>query len=150
MQLSPNRFVMFVLLVLILVAQITTNLTINILPPALVFVSTLRMSWGNGVLLTSVLGTLSFPWLLMANSKAFFGFILYYSAFFGPILGVMLADYYIVRRGELEIGELYKDGPDSPYWYSGGFNIAGLLAVFIPGIITMIWCLSVAWLIGVP
>jgi nucleobase:cation symporter-1, NCS1 family len=150
MQLSPNRFVMFVLLVLILVAQITTNLTINIMPPALVFVSTFRMSWGKGVLLTSVLGTLTFPWLLMANSKAFFGFILYYSAFFGPILGVMLADYYVVRRGELEVAELYIDGPDSPYWYNGGFNIAGLLAVFIPGIITMIWCLSVSWLIGVP
>ncbi len=94
MQLSPNRFVLFVLLILILVAQMTTNLTINILPPALVFASTLRLSWGRGVILTSVLATLSFPWLLLADSTAFFGFILYYSALFGPILGVMLADYY--------------------------------------------------------
>jgi len=150
MQLSPNRFVLFVLLILILVAQMTTNLTINILPPALVFVSTLRLSWGRGVILTSVLATLSFPWLLIANSRAFFGFILYYSAFFGPILGVMLADYYIVRRGQLDVESLYRTGPDSPFWYHGGFNIAGLLATFIPGVITMIWCLSISWLVGVP
>ncbi len=150
MQLSPNRFVLFILLILILVAQMTTNLTINILPPALVFVSTFRLSWGSGVLLTSVLATLSFPWLLIANSTAFFGFILYYSAFFGPILGVMLADYYLVRRGRLDVESLYIGGPDSPYWYTRGFNLAGLLAVFIPGVLTMIWCLSVSWLIGVP
>jgi NCS1 family nucleobase:cation symporter-1 len=150
MQLSPNRFVMFVLLILILVAQITTNLAINILPPALVFASTFRISWGRGVLLTSLLATLSFPWLLIANSTAFFGFILYYSALFGPILGVMLADYYVVQRGRLDISALYTTGPESPYWYRGGFNIAGLLAVFIPGVTTMIWCLSISWLIGVP
>lgn len=150
MQLSPNRFVLFVLLILILVAQMTTNLTINILPPALVFVSTLRLSWGSGVILTSILATLSFPWLLMANSTAFFGFILYYSAFFGPILGVMLADYYLVRRGQLDVPGLYVTGPDSPHWYHRGFNIAGLLATFIPGLITMVWCLSISWLVGVP
>ncbi len=150
MKLSPNRIILFVLLVFILLAQITTNLTINILPPALVFVSTFRISWGGGVILTSILATLSFPWLLMANSTAFFGFILYYSAFFGPILGVMLADYYVVRRGQLDVPALYVTGPDSPYWYRGGFNIAGLLAVFIPGVITMIWCLSVSWLVGLP
>ena len=150
MQLSPNRFVLFVLLILILVAQMTTNLTINILPPALVFVSTFRLSWGGGVVLTSVLATLSFPWALMANSTAFFSFILYYSAFFGPILGVMLADYYVVQRRHLDVPGLYLTGPDSPHWYRGGFNLAGLLATFIPGVITMIWCLSVSWLIGVP
>src|SRR5262249_5274945 len=84
MRLSPTAFVMIVLLVFILLAQITTKLTINILPPALIFMDSFRISWGKAVLATGVLGTLSFPWLLMANSAAFFGFILYYSALFGP------------------------------------------------------------------
>jgi NCS1 family nucleobase:cation symporter-1 len=150
MKLSPNAFVMIVLLVFILLAQITTNLTINILPPALIFMNSLRMSWGGGVLMTGVLGSVSFPWVLMANSNAFFGFILYYSAFFGPALGVMLADYFLIRRRRLDVAALYAADPASDYWYRGGYNIAGLISVFVPGVIIMIWCLPVSWLVGVP
>jgi NCS1 family nucleobase:cation symporter-1 len=150
MQLSPNPVIMIVLLLFILIAQITTNLTINILPPALIFMDTFGIGWSRGVLITGLLGTLSFPWLLMANSAAFFGFILYYSALFGPILGVMLADYFVVRRRELDVAQLYVDGPAGHYWYRSGFNVAGLIAVFVPGFVTMVWFLSISWLIGVP
>jgi NCS1 family nucleobase:cation symporter-1 len=150
MQLSPNPLMLVVLLVFVLVAQFTTNLTINILPPALIFMDTFKMSWSQGVLLSGALGVVSCPWLLMANSEAFFGFILYYSAFFGPILGVMLADYFVVRKRSLDVDRLYATGASSEYWYRGGFNVAGLIAVFLPGVVTMLWCLPVAWLIGVP
>ena len=68
-KLSPNAFAMIVLLVFVLIAQITTNLTINILPPALIFMDTFKMSWGQGVLLSGVLGVLSVPWLLMQNLR---------------------------------------------------------------------------------
>jgi NCS1 family nucleobase:cation symporter-1 len=150
MQLSPNPVVLVILLVFILIAQFTTNLTINILPPALIFMETFRIRWGAAVVITGVLGALSCPWLLMANAGAFFGFILYYSALLGPILGVMLADYYFIRRRELNVRQLYVADATSEYWYRGGFNIAGLLAILIPGIATMIWWLPVSWLIGVP
>ena len=150
MQLSPNAFVLVVLLAFILVAQFTTNLTINILPPALIFMDTFRIGWGPAVVITGVLGTLACPWLLMANSEAFFGFVLFYSALFGPILGVMLADYYVVRRQQLDVASLYVRGPQSEYWYRAGFNFAGLLAIAIPGIATMIWWLPMSWLIGLP
>lgn len=150
MELSPNPLALVVLLTFILIAQFTTNLTINILPPALVFMDTFKISWRLSVVITGVLGAFSFPWLLLANSEAFFGFILYYSAFFGPILGVMLADYFFIRKRELAVGSLYVAGRESDYWYLGGFNAAGLIAVFLPGIVTMIWFLPMAWMIGVP
>jgi NCS1 family nucleobase:cation symporter-1 len=150
MTLSPNPFVMILLLAFILLAQISANLTINILPPTLILMSSLRISWGRGALLTGALATLSFPWMLMGNAKAFFGFILYYSAFFGPVLGVMLADYFVIRKRQLHVERLYVADASSEYWYLGGFNVAGLLAVFVPGLITMIWCLPVSWLIGAP
>lgn len=150
MTLSPNPFVMILLLAFILLAQISANLTINILPPTLILMSSLRISWGRGALLTGALATLSFPWMLMANAKAFFGFILYCSAFFGPVLGVMLADYFVIRKRRLHVERLYVADASSEYWYLGGFNVAGLLAVFVPGLITMIWCLPVSWLIGAP
>lgn len=149
-QLSPNPFAMVVLLTFVLLAQITTNLTINILPPALIFMDAFKVRWHTGVVLTGVLGALSFPWLLMANFEAFLGFILYYSAFFGPILGVMLADYFVLRRRELVVEELYADGPSSRYWCRGGFNVAGVVAVAVPAVVTMTWFLPMSWLIGVP
>ncbi len=150
MKLSPHPAAMVVLLTFILIAQFTTNLTINILPPALVFMDAFKISWRQGVVVTGILGAVSFPWLLLANSDAFFGFILYYSAFFGPILGVMLADYFVIRKQKLDVDALYISGRDSKYWYLGGFNFAGLIAVFLPGFVTMIWFLPMAWMIGVP
>ena len=149
-QLSPNAFAMFVLLTFVLLAQITTNLTINILPPALIFMDTFRMTWSQGVLLSGVLGVLSCPWLLMANATAFFGFIFNYSALFGPLLGVMLADYFIIRKRTLAVAELYDTTPGGRHWYSSGFNVAGFIAMLVPGAITMIWFLPVSWLLGVP
>jgi len=150
MQLSPHPIAMIVLLTFILLAQFTTNLTINVLPPALVFMDMFKISWGRAVLATGVLGALSFPWLLLSKSEVFFGFILYYSAFFGPILGVMLADYYVIRRRTLDVQAHYETGVGAAFWYRSGFNIAGLVAVFLPGIVAMIWFLPVAWTIGLP
>lgn len=150
MQLSPHPLAMIVLLTFILLAQFTTNLTINVLPPALVFMDMFHISWHRAVLATGILGVLSCPWLLLSNSGAFFGFILYYSAFFGPILGVMLADYYVVRRRTLDVAAHYETGEGAPFWYLGGFNAAGLIAVFVPGTVAMIWFLPMAWTIGLP
>jgi hypothetical protein len=141
---------MIVLLVFVLIAQVTTNLTINILPPALIFMDTFRMTWPQGVLLSGVLGVLSCPWLLMSNFNAFLGFILNYSALFGPMLGVMLADYYVIRKRRLDVAELYNTSANSPFWYQGGFNLAGYVAVLVPGLITMIWYLKCRGWIGLP
>lgn len=150
MQLSPHPAAMIVLLTFILLAQFTTNLTINILPPALIFMDAFNISWSYAVVVTGVLGVLSFPWLILGNMETFFGFILYYSALFGPILGVMLCDYFVIRRRKLNVAALYKTDVSSPHWYTGGFNTAGIVSIAVPGIITMIWFLPMSWMIGLP
>ena len=150
MQLSPHPLAMLILLTFILLAQFTTNLTIKVIPPELVFMDIFNMSWHRAAILTGILGMLSFPWLLMANSGAFFAFILYYSAFFGPILGVMLADYFVIRKRTLNVDSLYESGQGTEFWYFGGFNLSGLIAVFLPGIVAMVWFLPMAWLLGLP
>ncbi len=149
-QLSPHPAAMIVLLTFILLAQFTTNLTINILPPALIFMDVFNMRWSTAVIVTGVLGTFSFPWLILGNMDAFFSFILYYSSLFGPILGVMLCDYFVIRRRELSVTALYGTDKSSPYWYVGGFNTAGILSIVVPGTITMIWFLPMSWMIGLP
>lgn len=150
MQLSPNAFVIIVLLAFILIAQFTTNLTINILPPALILMDTLKISWRQAVIATGVLGILSCPWILLSNMQVFSGFILYYSALFGPVLGVMLADYYVVRKRRLDVEALYSTEAGSRYWFQGGFKVAALVAVAVPAVISMLWFLPVSWLVGLP
>jgi NCS1 family nucleobase:cation symporter-1 len=86
----------------------------------------------------------------MANFDAFLAFILNYSALFGPMLGVMLADYFVVRKRTLVVADLYDTSPQSRFWYTGGFNLAGCVATLVPGLVTMFWYLEVSWLIGVP
>ena len=148
--LSPSTSAMLLLLSFVLLAQFTTNLSINILPPAMIFMEAFKLSWHKSVILTGVLGALSCPWLLLGNAGAFFAFILYYSAFFGPILGVMLADYYLINRGRLDVKALYDSSDQSLYWFSGGLNWAGLIAVVVPAVVAMLFFLHVSWLVGLP
>ncbi len=150
MQLSPNALVIIVLLAFILIAQFTTNLTINILPPALILMDTLKISWRQAVIATGALGILSCPWILLSNMQVFSGFILYYSALFGPVLGVMLADYYVVRKRRLDVESLYSTEAGSRYWFQGGFKVAALVAVAVPAVASMLWFLPVSWLVGLP
>ena len=86
MQLSPNAFALFVLLTFILVAQIHDQPDDQYPAAGADFHGHVQDRPGVGRAVTGVLGVLSCPWLLMANMQAFFGFILYYSALFGPIL----------------------------------------------------------------
>jgi len=62
----------------------------------------------------------------------------------------MLADYYLIRRRRLNVAALYAGETTSSYWYRNGFNVAGLIAVIVPGVITMLVCRHVAWLVGLP
>ncbi|MFC2098919.1 NCS1 family transporter [Bacteroidota bacterium] len=151
MILTPTPIVLVILLVFIILSQFTTNLTLNIMPPALVFMEVLKMPWGKAVILTSILGLISCPWFILGNQEVFYGFIGYYSAFFGPLLGVMLADYYVIRKKRFNVEQLYVNDSTGKYWYSGGYNMAGIIAMFAGGFIAMIpFLLPASWLIGLP
>jgi NCS1 family nucleobase:cation symporter-1 len=131
----------------IALAQFTTNLTMNCLPSALVIMETTGLSWGTSVIIVGVLGIATMPWLLF-TSQNFFSFIAYYSAFLGPVLGVMLADYFLIRKQKLVVRDLYSTAKGI-YFYKEGWNWAGLAAVLIGGICGIIF-LSYSWLIAMP
>ena len=150
MKLSPGPVTMLLLLFFIFTAQFSTNLTLNILPPALILEDVFHIRWGMGTIITGVLGVLAVPWVILSNMAVFFGFITYYSAFFGPILGVMLADYYVCRKQRYNPEQLYVADSSGQYWYTGGINWAGILSMLIAGLIAMIWWLAASWLVGLP
>ena len=128
-----SPLVIFLSLVSLLVATLTTNIAANVVSPANDF-SNVRPRWisfRTGGLITAVLGIVMMPWRLLSDFGTYiFGWLVGYSGFLGPIAGVLIADYWLIRRQSLEVGDLYRRG--GAYEYSRGFNPRALLALGAP------------------
>ena len=112
------------------IATLTTNLAANVVSPANDFsnVAPRVISFRTGGLITAVIGVLMMPWKVLASSQGYiFTWLVGYSALLGPIGGILIADYFVLRRTVLEPGDLYRRG--GRYEYAGGFNPAALVAV---------------------
>ena len=137
---------LLVLLLLVVLAQWSTNNLANLIPSALTFVNLAPrvVNYRMGVALAGVVGTLCFPWLILDNLFVFLG---YYGAFLSSIGGIMVADYYLIRRRRVNVPALYQLDGQFRYW--GGFNWAGLAAWIIAGGVAA-WFVNYAVLIGCP
>ncbi|XP_008803457.2 purine-uracil permease NCS1 [Phoenix dactylifera] len=132
-------------------ATITTNIAANVVAPAnaLVNLSPTMLTFRRGALLTALLGIAFQPWRLLSSSESFvYTWLLGYSALMGPIGGIILADYYLVKGTNLEVSALYSKNPRGPYYYCKGFNIAAMVALsagilpIIPGFLHKVGILS--------
>jgi NCS1 family nucleobase:cation symporter-1 len=135
-----------VLLTMVILAQWSTNNAANLIPAALTFVNAGApyISYRVGVALAGVVGTLAMPWLILNN---LFTFLNYYGALLSAIGGIMVCDYYILRRRRLNTPDLYRD--DGQFRFMGGINPAGMIAWIIAGGLA-IWQLPYAYLVGFP
>src|SRR5438067_13758282 len=79
------------------------------------------ISFRTGGVITCIAGIALMPWKLLANYKTFIlGWLGGYAAFLGPVAGIMICDYYLIRRRRLVVDDLYLRG--SQYEYANGFN----------------------------
>jgi len=121
--------VMFGALV-ILAAQITTNMAANVVSPANDFSSLApkRISYVTGGLITAAVGIVMMPWRLYADASAYiFTWLIGYSSLMGAIGGVLISDYWILRKRELSLPDLFKI--NGRYSYSGGVNAKAMVAL---------------------
>ncbi|KAK2655029.1 hypothetical protein Ddye_008081 [Dipteronia dyeriana] len=132
-------------------ATITTNIAANVVAPAnvLVNLSPSKFTFRRGAILTALLGIAFQPWRLLQSSESFvYTWLVGYSALLGPIGGIILADYYLIRRAELSIKDLYSLSPYGAYYYSGGYNLAAIVALIvgilpvIPGLLQKVGLIS--------
>ena len=117
---------------IVLVAQLTTNMAANVVSPANDFSSLAprRISYVTGGLITAVIGIVMMPWKLYADAAAYiFTWLIGYSSLMGAIGGVLIADYWILRRCQLSTADLFKI--DGRYTYSGGVNYRAMAALVI-------------------
>ncbi len=144
-------------LVALLVATLNTNVAANVVSPSNDF-SNLRpslISFRTGGLITGVVGILLMPWKLLSTFSAYiFGWLVGCSALLGPIAGIMICDYYLVRKRELVVQDLYRHG--GVYEYRSGFNpvavlaLAAGIAVALVGLVipALHWLYDYAWFVG--
>jgi NCS1 family nucleobase:cation symporter-1 len=121
-----------VALLALVLATLTTNLAANVVAPANGFsnLAPRRISFRMGGYITAGIGIAIFPWKLLETTGAYiFTWLIGYSALLGPIAGILLADYFLLRRTELDQAALFRH--DGPYRYAGGWNPVALVALVL-------------------
>jgi NCS1 family nucleobase:cation symporter-1 len=113
------------------VATLSTNVAANIVSPAndISNLSPRRINFRRGALIASGVGFVIMPWKLMSAVTYLFVWLLGYGAMLGAVGGIMIADYYIIRRRVLNVDDLYRRGGE--YEYSGGWNPVALVALVL-------------------
>ena len=104
---STGRWSRSIALVALLIATLNTNVAANVVSPSNDFsnLNPRRISFRTGGLITGVIGVLLMPWKLLGDFSAYiFGWLVGYSGLLGPIAGIMIADYFVLRKCELECG----------------------------------------------
>ncbi len=120
-----DPLVVVVSMIVLSVATLTTNIAANVVAPAIGFsnVAPRWVSFRIGALITGVIGILIMPWKLIASTQGYiFTWLIGYSALLGPVAGIMIADYWVVRRTRLDTASLYLETGE--YWYGGGWRWA--------------------------
>jgi len=126
-----NPLAVIIALISLIIATLTTNIAANVVSPANDFANLLPkyITFARGGLITAVLGIAMMPWKLLSDYSAYiFGWLIGYSSFLGPIAGILIADYFILRKQELSVIDLYSI--EGIYTYKNGFNFKALYTLF--------------------
>lgn len=127
-----NPVVVVVAMFALAIATLTTNIAANVVSPANDFANLApsRISFKMGGIITGVLGILIMPWKLLASVGDYlFVWLIGYSALLGPIGGIMIADYFLKRRRELDVDGLYR--LDGPYRFTRGVNLRAIIIFLV-------------------
>ncbi|CAM6127058.1 unnamed protein product [Calypogeia fissa] len=121
-------------LVGVILATLTTNIAANVVAPAnaLVNINPSVFSFRKSGLLTATLSIMLAPWRLIQSSQGFiYTWLIGYSALLGPVGGIIITDYFLLRHRRLDVSALYSLDPNEKYWYTGGFNLRAIAALVL-------------------
>ena len=136
LQQAAGGIVLVMLLAMIVLAQWSTNTSANVIPAATIFsnIGGPKVPFWVGVVIAGIVGTLVQPWSLfdILNSV-----LLVVGGILSSIVGILFADYYLLRKRRVNVKDLYE--VDGQYRYLKGVNVAGIIAWVLGGVIANIW-----------
>ncbi len=140
------------------VATIGINIVANFVSPAydLSNAAPKHINFQRGGIITAVLSVIVLPWKVFANPVAVNYFLGGLGAFLGPLFGIIILDYYLIRRAQVNVPHLYRDDAGGEYTYRRGFNpnavIAFVVAAGIAAVVALVPVFSdlapFSWFIG--
>ena len=161
-----STFWVIIAMIIIILATISTNTAANMVAPTNDFqnIAPKIINMRRGVMLTALVGTILVIWEVLRSSglvvsevsleSLYSNWLLTYSSLLGPVAGVMIADFYLVRKQNLDVIELYK--ASGAY---GKYNWAGILAFLVPAVLALVafragsesglfWLYNYGWFTG--
>jgi len=122
------------------IATIGINIVANFISPAFDFsnVSPQRISWRAGGMIAAVGSVLITPWNLYNNPEVIHYTLETLGAFIGPLFGVLIADFYLVRRQQVVVDDLFTMAPEGRYFYRNGYNPPALIATAVGAVVAMV------------
>jgi NCS1 family nucleobase:cation symporter-1 len=133
-----NAIVVVVALIALMLATISANLAANVVSPSYDFSNAFpkKISFALGGLLTGVIGVLIQPWRLYSDPSIYiFAWLGFYGGVLGAVAGVLVAGYWVVKRTELKLADLYLEG--GSYWFRGGWNWRAVVATLIGAVLAV-------------
>ncbi len=121
------------------IATIGINIVANFISPAFDFsnVSPQKISWRAGGMIAAVGSILITPWNLYNNPEVIHYTLETLGAFIGPLFGILIADYYLVRKQKVIVDDLFTMSEKGAYWYSKGYNPAAVVATVVGAAVAM-------------
>ena len=154
-----NLLITNLVLIFIIVASASTNLIANFIPSQYTLINFIpsSLSLKSSSIIIAILGFLiGIFWLTYFSQIGILSFIDTFGAFFGPLFGVMICDFYFIKKGILDNKDIYSVESNSTYFYSGGWHIKGVYSLLIGFIFSsstiwnsnLMFLNSFSWIIG--
>ena len=154
-----NLLITNLVLIFIIVASASTNLIANFIPSQYTLINLIpsSLSLKSSSFIIAILGFLiGIFWLTYFSQIGILSFIDTFGAFFGPLFGVMICDFYFIKKGILDNKDIYSVESNSTYFYSGGWHIKGVYSLLIGFIFSsstiwnsnLMFLNSFSWIIG--
>jgi NCS1 family nucleobase:cation symporter-1 len=130
LEMFENRVVLVLAMASLALATLATNIAANVVSPANDFANLAPrfISFRTGGMITGLIGILIRPWHLVSDPARYIGtWLVGSSSLLGAVGGILITDYYLIRRTQLDLAGLYRRG--GPYWYREGFNLTAVAAL---------------------
>jgi nucleobase:cation symporter-1, NCS1 family len=127
-----DKVILAVAMFSLCLATLATNIAANVVSPANDFahLAPKMIGFRTGGLITAIIGVLIQPWKLVADPSGYiFTWLIGYSSLLGAIGGILIADYFVIRKTRLDLAGLYQRS--GPYWYGGGVNAIAIVALIL-------------------
>ena len=142
-----NTFVVILGSLTLMIATVGINIVANFVSPAFDFsnVSPSKISWRMGGMIAAVGSIFITPWNLFNNPEVIHYTIDILGAFIGPLFGILIADYYFVKKQNIAVDDLYTLDSKGNYWYKNGYNYNAIYALIPSAIIPILCVLLPQW-----